>query len=523
MLEAAMRGLTVASISNSFEELKFPKTLHEKFLRKYVVKVLHNMEDFEELLENSDKFKILSGNVVQKMKEDFLISPTSNVSSRISDTIAELINVSSINEELRNSQFEGSSLKRTKSHPRNGLLKLINAMKSKHAYLRAFEIYRETGIKSLVAHFRLFFQNQAQEKYELTDSDLAKTDLNLIRGLLIKPIKLIEGREPGSLLDFDLVLCEFSNFKIKDAEIYREMLNQSMTEIRRLVGEYDNVIVGPWFSELGFELLYWVPFINSLSTENTFANKNVVTISRGGVEDLYDFLPSKHLNLLEYFSQTDWSDFTSKVWQELGGLKQSKLVMREVKMLKNLNIQFAGKENSKTLVLHPSLMFTMFRPFWRNKNWSADLIAKHLVFPNFEIPEAKNYGSVKIYSRPSLQINVDTTKKIGEFLKSEKVDLKIITSDSYKDDHEVFVFSDLENAKLIPINDYENNLKLQLDIIRSSSVCYTTYGGLSYYPLYFGKKSIGFYTDSSKFDQQHTKVANLLKNQFGSEFILKQI
>jgi hypothetical protein len=301
------------------------------------------------------------------------------------------------------------------------------------------------------------------------------------------------------------------------------MLAAARIEINELVCRYDNIVIGPWFSELGFELLYWIPFINSLFIEKTFANKNVVTISRGGVDEFYSFLPGRHFNLLEHYSQENWSKITSDIWRDLGGLKQSKMVKQEVGMLLKLKTELNFNQNSRTLVIHPSLMFSLFRPFWRNKTWSVDLISKELNFPNFSKQESGSFGAVKIYSRPSLSISEASAKSIKEFLAKEKIKLMIISSDSYKDDHEVLVLDRIENSILVPIDEYENNLKLQLDVIKKSSASYTTYGGLSYYALYLGKSSFGFFTDSSKFDLQHLKVAGLLEAKFGSQLILKQI
>ena len=300
------------------------------------------------------------------------------------------------------------------------------------------------------------------------------------------------------------------------------MLEIAELEIEKLIDNYDNLIIGPWFSELGFELLYWIPYINKLYTDKIFANKNVATISRGGVEEFYSFLPGKHFNLLEHYSQVDWSKITSSIWRDLGGLKQSMLVNQEIDMLVNLKSELNFDQDSKTLILHPSLMFSLFRPFWRNKSWSADIISEQLNFPSFMRHKTENFGAVKIYSRPSLSISVASAKKIKEFLENENIKLKIISSDSYKDDHEVLALDNIENSILVPVDEYENNLKIQLDVIKKSSVSYTTYGGLSYYALYLGKTSFGFYSDSSKFDEQHIKVAKLLETKFGSRLVLKQ-
>ena len=42
-----------------------------------------------------------------------------------------------------------------------------------------------------------------------------------------------------------------------------------------------DVIVGPWTGEVGFELLYWIPFLNWLC-EQGLDSRRFIVVSRGG-------------------------------------------------------------------------------------------------------------------------------------------------------------------------------------------------------------------------------------------------
>ena len=57
-------------------------------------------------------------------------------------------------------------------------------------------------------------------------------------------------------------------------------------ELEALVTRGRRLVVGPWLSEVGFEALYWVPFLHWLKTAFHLDPGRVVAVSRGGVARL---------------------------------------------------------------------------------------------------------------------------------------------------------------------------------------------------------------------------------------------
>ena len=57
-------------------------------------------------------------------------------------------------------------------------------------------------------------------------------------------------------------------------------------ELETLVTRGRRLVVGPWLSEVGFEALYWVPFLHWLKTAFHVDPERVVAVSRGGVGGL---------------------------------------------------------------------------------------------------------------------------------------------------------------------------------------------------------------------------------------------
>jgi hypothetical protein len=58
-------------------------------------------------------------------------------------------------------------------------------------------------------------------------------------------------------------------------------------EIETIVNRDRLLVAGPWLSEVGFETLYWVPFLNWLKTAFHIDPSRVVAVSRGGVGSWY--------------------------------------------------------------------------------------------------------------------------------------------------------------------------------------------------------------------------------------------
>ena len=64
---------------------------------------------------------------------------------------------------------------------------------------------------------------------------------------------------------------------------------------------YDRpIIVGPWTGEVGFELLYWVPFVRWVVTTYGIAPERLFVVSRGGVSSWYGKLAARYADVFSY-------------------------------------------------------------------------------------------------------------------------------------------------------------------------------------------------------------------------------
>mgnify|MGYP006178130031 CR=1 FL=1 len=59
------------------------------------------------------------------------------------------------------------------------------------------------------------------------------------------------------------------------------------TAFHRALDRTRPIAVGPWLGEVGFELLYWVPFLRWAATHVGFDRERLLIIARGGTTTWY--------------------------------------------------------------------------------------------------------------------------------------------------------------------------------------------------------------------------------------------
>src|SRR5262245_22601526 len=72
-------------------------------------------------------------------------------------------------------------------------------------------------------------------------------------------------------------------------------------ELRAAAGGDGPIIVGPWLSEVGYEVLYWVPFLRWFCDRYQVDPSRMVVVSRGGVASWYRDVATHYVELLDLF------------------------------------------------------------------------------------------------------------------------------------------------------------------------------------------------------------------------------
>lgn len=117
------------------------------------------------------------------------------------------------------------------------------------------------------------------------------------------------------------------------------------------------VIVGPWTGEVGFELLYWVPFVRRMVAAYGIPAERLLVVSRGGVASWYGGLATRYADVFSFFSTDEFRQATeAKKKQRLVGAFDSEVVKRVV----------AAHSLGRVDLLHPGMMYRLFMPVWKD-------------------------------------------------------------------------------------------------------------------------------------------------------------
>ena len=89
-------------------------------------------------------------------------------------------------------------------------------------------------------------------------------------------------------------------------------------ELARLAKVPGPILVGPWLSEVGFELLYWVPFLKWAVAEFALDPSRLIAVSRGGVSSWYQGIADNYVDLFDLFSIDEYRGANEARWQISG-------------------------------------------------------------------------------------------------------------------------------------------------------------------------------------------------------------
>jgi hypothetical protein len=280
------------------------------------------------------------------------------------------------------------------------------------------------------------------------------------------------------------------------------------------------VVVGPWLSEVGFELLYWIPFLNWVKTYRPFSKERMIIVSRGGAGLWYQNIGSRYIELFDFFTP---DQFRQKNDQRITEGKQKQRTMTEfdrdvIKMVKQV------LDNRVLDIIHPMRMYRLFYPYWKSQA-SVSLIENFACFERLPPPDTADiarhlpddFVAMRFYfnhSFPDTEENRVFVRKLLERL-SDITDVVLLNTELHVDDH-----WDLEIGKMkrvYPLGhllEPRNNLEIQTKVITRSKGFIGTYGGLSYVPPFYGVNSLAFYSRPEQFAAQHLELARRVFGKF---------
>ena len=280
------------------------------------------------------------------------------------------------------------------------------------------------------------------------------------------------------------------------------------------------ILIGPWTGEVGFELLYWIPFIEWLRARWNLDPAREVIVSRGGVGSWYRSTPDRYVDILSLFSVEDVR--TSVAEEKRKHRRAGAFDERVTRAV----VQHSGL--GEVDVLHPGLMFRAVAPYWADEAGYAlidQCTRPRLLDRPGDIvgtPLPADYVAVRFYFSecfPSTPENRQFAHGVVASL-AERTTVVLLNPGIAVDEHTDWLPE--MGGRITSIGDRlapERNLAVQSAAIAGARAFAGTYGGYSYLAPLYRVPALAFYSRQS-FKLHHLHAAQRAFAQVGAAPLL---
>lgn len=298
--------------------------------------------------------------------------------------------------------------------------------------------------------------------------------------------------------------------------------------LQRIAADDGPIVVGPWLAEVGFEILYWIPFLRFLVARGDLDPARVIIVSRGGVQDWYEGIGTRYVELFDAVGTAGFRLHTDAIWDALGGRKQTRLTDRDELLLDaSLGDEWHGRP-----ILHPSHMYGVFRLWWRSAmpvGYALDrLHFERWSPPKDPVTESKlpdDFVAVRFYFRPSFPdtpANRQLARRVIDRL-ADLTNVVLLNANLDIDDHLDLDAQDSRVIRLLDGTPERDNLLIQSVAIARARLFVGTYGGLAYLAPLYGRGSVAFATTHALYNPTHLEVATHAARKLGGWLTLLDV
>jgi len=306
--------------------------------------------------------------------------------------------------------------------------------------------------------------------------------------------------------------------RARDAEhrAFRRDAEAIDRQIARLAREGGPIIAGPWLAEVGYEVLYWIPFLRWFQDAFGIPRDRLVVVSRGGMEPAYRELAASYVDIFDVMTPAQLAarNAERRASGEGGGQKQSAAGALDEELLA------AARSRLKlpaAAVCHPSLMFRLFRNVWHG-NLPFDLLwrrTRYVAGGRGSIAAAlppglpQEFIAVKVYTGPALSSDHATRAAVASLVARAASIAPVVLLDAEVgiDEHRDFDLRQIPGVmSAANLMTPRTNLEAQLAIVARSRFLLSACGGLAWLAPFLGVPTIALY-DSDHLLAPHLFVA----------------
>jgi hypothetical protein len=256
------------------------------------------------------------------------------------------------------------------------------------------------------------------------------------------------------------------------------------------------IVVGPWCGEVGFELLYWIPFVRWLVERARIEGQRLVVVTRGGAGVWYRDLTSQSVEIFDLMDAEAFRDHAAS-W------KQHRISRFDREVLAGA-MAAAGIQRAR--LLHPLVMYRLFTAYWKEdavlepigaflRNGRLPAPPSHPVLTTLP----SEYVAAKFYFSQSFPDTAGNREFVQRRIAAaaEQMPVVMLSAGAQLDDHRDALIA--AGARVLTIaTDVRDNLAAQSAVVAGARGFVGTYGGFSYLAPLYGVDSLSFFSDRDK-------------------------
>ncbi len=313
---------------------------------------------------------------------------------------------------------------------------------------------------------------------------------------------VVHGRDAGSHVYAGSVRTLRYWKRVQTQTVPRVMREVSVRrELRAAARGSGPIIVGPWLSEVGYEVLYWVPFLRWFCDRYGVDRSRLVVVSRGGVAGWYHDVADRYVELLDLFDPETFAARNLERQRD-GDQKQRRLAGFDEEILARVRRQ-PGLADAT--VCHPSAMFRLLREFWLG-NESLHYVLEHTRFGPVDVgpPPAllslpERFVAMKFYTGVALPDTREHRQRLRQLVASVAECIPVVALDTglSLDEHQDYTFGDVPGVTRLAGLTPQNNLGLQTAVVARAAGYLGTCGGLAWMAPFLGTPTLAVYADDA--------------------------
>ena len=273
--------------------------------------------------------------------------------------------------------------------------------------------------------------------------------------------------------------------------------HRAATRRAALLGRSDRpIVVGPWCGEVGFELLYWIPFVQWLVERARIDGQRLVVVTRGGASVWYRGLTNRSVEIFDLISADAFRDHAA-TW------KQHQISTFDRQLLAGA-IAAAGVRRAR--LLHPQVMYRLLTAYWKGEAVLEPIGAFLRCGPLPPPPPhpvtkalPAEYVAAKFYFSQSFPDTPGNREFVLRRIAAaaEQMPVVLLSAGALLDDHRDALIA--SGGRVLTIaTDVRDNLAAQSAVVAGARGFIGTYGGFSYLAPLYGVDSLSFFSDRDK-------------------------